>query len=320
MLFSIQPDGPVPIYEQIVAQVIYGVAAGTLEVGTFIPSVRELAEHLLVHPNTVARAFQELERAGVVTARRGRGMEVAEEAPAACQARRQELVRQPHPAGAARGGRQRAAARRDSHPRRGRAGRRQREAQASGETLMETVIETRDLTKQLRRQGRGRSPEPHGAQGRHLRPAGRQRRRQDDHHSHADGPAAGRQRLGQDPRAGLLVGGAVAAPPGRLCSRTAALLRLDDRSRRSAGSPRGFTRKSSGRATRSGSASSTLDPKARLKNLSKGQYAKVGLALALAVDPEVLILDEPTSGLDLLVRREFLEQHGTAWRRRAGRS
>src|SRR5262249_46873657 len=44
----------------------------------------------------------------------------------------------------------------------------------------------------------------------------------------------------------------------------------------------------------------------KLKNLSKGGYAKVGLALALAVDPEVLILDEPTSGLDLLVRREFL--------------
>lgn len=49
-----------------------------------------------------------------------------------------------------------------------------------------------------------------------------------------------------------------------------------------------------------------LDLKATLKNLSKGQYAKVGLALALAVDPEVLLLDEPTSGLDLLVRREFL--------------
>jgi ABC-2 type transport system ATP-binding protein len=49
-----------------------------------------------------------------------------------------------------------------------------------------------------------------------------------------------------------------------------------------------------------------LEPRARLKHLSKGQYAKVGLALALAVDPEVLILDEPTSGLDLLVRREFL--------------
>src|SRR5947209_17944776 len=93
MFFSIQPDGPVPIYEQIVAQVIYGVAAGTLEVGTFIPSVRELAEQLLVHPNTVARAFQELEHAGVVTPRRGRGMEVTAQAPAACRARRQELVR-----------------------------------------------------------------------------------------------------------------------------------------------------------------------------------------------------------------------------------
>jgi ABC-2 type transport system ATP-binding protein len=49
-----------------------------------------------------------------------------------------------------------------------------------------------------------------------------------------------------------------------------------------------------------------LDPSARLRNLSKGQYAKVALALALAPDPELLILDEPTSGLDLLVRREFL--------------
>jgi ABC-2 type transport system ATP-binding protein len=49
-----------------------------------------------------------------------------------------------------------------------------------------------------------------------------------------------------------------------------------------------------------------LDPRARLQTLSKGQYAKVGLSLALAADPEVLILDEPTSGLDLLTRRQFL--------------
>jgi ABC-2 type transport system ATP-binding protein len=51
-----------------------------------------------------------------------------------------------------------------------------------------------------------------------------------------------------------------------------------------------------------------LPPKAKLQTLSKGEYAKVGLALALAVDPEVLLLDEPTSGLDLVVRREFLQQ------------
>jgi ABC-2 type transport system ATP-binding protein len=49
-----------------------------------------------------------------------------------------------------------------------------------------------------------------------------------------------------------------------------------------------------------------LDPKKRLRDLSKGGYARVALALALAPDPEVLILDEPTSGLDLLTRRDFL--------------
>lgn len=49
-----------------------------------------------------------------------------------------------------------------------------------------------------------------------------------------------------------------------------------------------------------------LDSAKRLKDLSKGGYARVGLALALAPEPEVLLLDEPTSGLDLLTRREFL--------------
>lgn len=49
-----------------------------------------------------------------------------------------------------------------------------------------------------------------------------------------------------------------------------------------------------------------LDTTKRLKDLSKGGYARVGLALALAADPQVLLLDEPTSGLDLLTRREFL--------------
>jgi len=55
--------------------------------------VRELAMQLKTNPNTVARAFQELEREGVVTARRGRGMEVTENAPLTCRAKRQEMVR-----------------------------------------------------------------------------------------------------------------------------------------------------------------------------------------------------------------------------------
>jgi GntR family transcriptional regulator len=93
MLFDVQPDSPVPIYEQIVTQVTFGVAAGSLPAGAMIPSVRELAGRLLVHPNTVARAFQELERRGVVAAKRGRGMEVTPEAADLCRAQRQGIVR-----------------------------------------------------------------------------------------------------------------------------------------------------------------------------------------------------------------------------------
>lgn len=93
MLFDVDPDSQVPIYEQIVAQVTFGVASGMLEPGTLIPSVRELSQRLVVNPNTVARAFAELEREGVVTARRGRGMEVTSEAVGLCQTRRQQIVR-----------------------------------------------------------------------------------------------------------------------------------------------------------------------------------------------------------------------------------
>ena len=56
MLFDIHADSPLPIYEQIVAQVTYAIAAGALEPGAMIPSVRELADKLVVNPNTVAKA------------------------------------------------------------------------------------------------------------------------------------------------------------------------------------------------------------------------------------------------------------------------
>jgi len=93
MIFRVQRDSTVPIYEQIEAQVIFGIASGSLEPGVLTPSVRDLAQRLLVHPNTVARAFGELERTGIVAARPGKGMEVTPEAPATCRARRREIVR-----------------------------------------------------------------------------------------------------------------------------------------------------------------------------------------------------------------------------------
>ncbi len=94
MLYRIQPESTkYPIYEQIVTQVIFGVASGSLPVGKLIPSVRELAGMLEVHPNTVARAYQELEGRGVLAARRGKGMEVTPEAPRLCQEARREIIR-----------------------------------------------------------------------------------------------------------------------------------------------------------------------------------------------------------------------------------
>jgi GntR family transcriptional regulator len=94
MQFHLQFDSPIPPYEQIVAQVIFAIASGRLEAGTLLPSVRELGPRVLVHPNTVAKAYQELERLGVIIARRGKGMEVTPEAPALCQERRSGIIRQ----------------------------------------------------------------------------------------------------------------------------------------------------------------------------------------------------------------------------------
>ncbi len=67
----------VPPYLQIVNQVKYLVASGRLRAGEELPSIRTLAEQLLVNPNTVARAYRELELAGIVTKRRTSGTYVS---------------------------------------------------------------------------------------------------------------------------------------------------------------------------------------------------------------------------------------------------
>lgn len=75
---SITTGSNTPIYRQIVEQVRLAVATGRLAVAHPMPSVRALAEQLLVNPNTVARAYGELVREGVLTAHQGKGVFVAE--------------------------------------------------------------------------------------------------------------------------------------------------------------------------------------------------------------------------------------------------
>jgi DNA-binding transcriptional regulator YhcF (GntR family) len=66
---ALEPAAPDPPYEQIRAQISAQVARGDLPPGTKLPTVRALAETLRIAPNTVARAYRELEHAGVVTTR-----------------------------------------------------------------------------------------------------------------------------------------------------------------------------------------------------------------------------------------------------------
>jgi Predicted transcriptional regulators len=79
MQIQISTSDGIPIYQQIVNQVRYLIAAGRLEPGEELAPIRVLAEQLTVNPNTVARAYLELERSGIVTKRHGSGTYVSEE-------------------------------------------------------------------------------------------------------------------------------------------------------------------------------------------------------------------------------------------------
>ena len=75
----ISTTGGVPIYLQIVNQIKYLVASGRLTTGEELPPIRVLAERLIINPNTVARAYRELESAGIVEKRRTAGTYVSDQ-------------------------------------------------------------------------------------------------------------------------------------------------------------------------------------------------------------------------------------------------
>ena len=92
MQIRISNSDGIPIYRQIVNQVKYLVAAGRLTAGDQLLPVRTLAEQLVVNPNTVCRAYRELESAGVITTRQGSGAFVADHgSPLALREKRKVL-------------------------------------------------------------------------------------------------------------------------------------------------------------------------------------------------------------------------------------
>lgn len=80
MFLQINPSSALPIYAQIINQVKYLIATGTLMPGNQLPSVRQLAIQLRINPNTAAKAYRELEHEKIIFTRRGQGTFVAQEA------------------------------------------------------------------------------------------------------------------------------------------------------------------------------------------------------------------------------------------------
>jgi GntR family transcriptional regulator len=94
MFFSIDPSNGVAIYEQIVRQVKFAIAEGTLCPGQLLPSVRLLSQQLAINPNTIARAYLQLQADEVIQTLRGRGLAVCAGATERCREIRRTLIAQ----------------------------------------------------------------------------------------------------------------------------------------------------------------------------------------------------------------------------------
>jgi GntR family transcriptional regulator len=77
MIFRPNPSSGVPIYLQLMEQVKHAIETGALRAGEQLPGIRPLAEELVINPNTVAKAYRELEHEGVIELRHGAGAFVA---------------------------------------------------------------------------------------------------------------------------------------------------------------------------------------------------------------------------------------------------
>lgn len=73
MLFRINPTLGAPMYLQLMEQVKHAIETGALQPGEQLPGIRPLAEELVMNPNTVAKAYRELEHEGVIELRHGSG-------------------------------------------------------------------------------------------------------------------------------------------------------------------------------------------------------------------------------------------------------
>lgn len=94
MEYSIDVKSGVPFYRQIIEQVKFAIARGDLKPGDRLPTVRQLAVDLSINPNTVIRAYRELEIEGVLDTQQGSGTYVGERPPEIDALERQRMLDQ----------------------------------------------------------------------------------------------------------------------------------------------------------------------------------------------------------------------------------
>ena len=93
LFFDINTSNGVPVYEQVARQIVSAIASGGLDAGQMVPSVREMAKELAINPNTVSRAYRQLQDNGVLETVRGSGVAVASGAKAKCKSMRSQAIR-----------------------------------------------------------------------------------------------------------------------------------------------------------------------------------------------------------------------------------
>ena len=92
--FRLDSRSGVPVYRQIIDQVLGGIAAGSLKAGDQLPTVRQLAVDLAINPNTVVRAYRELEIRDVLATQQGTGTFITEKKPQPDELERSRRVAQ----------------------------------------------------------------------------------------------------------------------------------------------------------------------------------------------------------------------------------
>lgn len=92
MILEIDTSNGLALYEQVVRQLKFAVASGKLRRGELVPSVRELSKQLAINPNTVARAYRQLQDEQILEAVRGLGMQIRAGAEKRCRADRKKLI------------------------------------------------------------------------------------------------------------------------------------------------------------------------------------------------------------------------------------